>query len=157
VVAEVHALPDPIAARVDAGPPPFAFSCTDRGLDAAWVNLAGELDIATTPQLVRTLREAQLRAHLVVLDLRKLMFMDCTGVHAIVNASIRARRVGRRLILMRGPPNVDRLFALTGTSDQVEVGDVGLVEPHALTLQRSMVSLSLLRSGGKAGRRMTAH
>ena len=155
-MAEVLVLPDPIARRMDARPPASGFSCTDRGLDASWVHLAGELDIATTPQLVRTLREAQLRAHLVVLDLRKLAFMDCTGVHAIVNASIRARRVGRRLILMRGPPNVDRLFRLTGTSDQVEIGDVGLVEPHVQTLQRSMVSMSLLRSGEKAGRRVTA-
>ena len=156
-MAEVLVFPEPIARRADPRPPAFGFSCTDRGLDAAWVNLTGELDIATTPQLVRTLRKAQLRAHLVVLDLRKLTFMDCTGVHAIVNASIRARRVGRRLVLMRGPPNVDRLFRLTGTSDQVEIGDVGLVEPHVQTLQRSMVSLSLLRTGEKADRRETPH
>ena len=150
-------LPDRIAGREDALLPEFACSCTEGGLDAAWVNVGGELDIATTSRLVRTLREAQLRAQLVVLDLREVTFMDCSAVHAIVNASIRARRVGRRLILMRGPPNVDRLFRLTGTADQVEIGDGGLVEPHVQTLQRSMVSMSLLRTGEKAGRRVIAH
>jgi anti-anti-sigma factor len=128
--------PDSIVARADALSPAFLCTCTDDGLDTAWVHLAGDLDIETTPQLVRTLRETQLRARLVVLDMRELLFMDCSGVHAIVNASIRARRIGRRLILLRGRPNVDRLFTLTGSDDQVEIGDVGLVEPPVQTLQR---------------------
>jgi anti-sigma B factor antagonist len=149
--------PEPIADRTSALSPAFACSCTDAGLDAAWVHVTGELDIATTPQLVRTLREAQLRAQLVVLDLRELAFMDCSAVHAIVNAGIRARRVGRRLILMRGPPNVDRLFMLTGSSDEVETGDIDLVEPHAQTLQRSLVSRSLIRNGEMGRRRVPAH
>ena len=153
----VQVVPDSIADRAEALLPAFACSCTEGGLDAAWVHVSGELDVATTPKLVRTLREAQLRSQLVVLDLRELTFMDCTAVHAIVNASIRARRVGRQLILMRGPPNVDRLFTLTGTSDQVETGDVGLVEPHVQTHQRSLVSLSLLRNGETAGRRVPSH
>jgi anti-sigma B factor antagonist len=150
----VQVLPDLIADRAEAVQPAFACSCTEGGLDAAWVHVAGELDIATTPQLVRALRESQLRAQLVVLDLRDLTFMDCTAVNAIVNASIRARRVGRQLILMRGPANVDRMFTLTGTSDQVETGDVGLVEPHVQMHQRSLVSSSLLRTDENAGRRV---
>jgi anti-anti-sigma regulatory factor len=48
------------------------------------------LDLAAVPQLVRTLRQAQLKARLVVLDLRELQLMDSSGVHVIVNASIRA-------------------------------------------------------------------
>jgi anti-sigma B factor antagonist len=154
-VALVH--PDSIVARADALAPAFLCTCTDDGLDTAWVHMAGDLDIETTPQLVRTLRETQMRARLVVLDLRELVFMDCTGLHAIVNASIRARRVGRRLILLRGRPSVDRLFTLTGSSDQVEIGDVDLVEPPIQTLQRSLVSSSLLRTGDKARHRVHAH
>jgi anti-sigma B factor antagonist len=120
---------DPTTSR--AGPPRSAFVCswTDGGPDAAWVNVAGELDVATVPQLVRVLRESQLRARLVVLDLRELEFMDSSGVHAIVSASIRARRLGGQLVLLRAPPNVDRMFTLTGTSDDVEIGDVDSVEP----------------------------
>jgi anti-anti-sigma factor len=36
-----------------------------------------------------------------VLDLRDLQLMDSSGVHVIVNASIRARRLGGRLVLLR--------------------------------------------------------
>lgn len=132
-------LPDPIARRTDALSPAFVCSWTNDGLDAAWVHVAGELDIATTPQLERTLREDQLQARLVVLDLRELAFMDSSGVHAIVSASIRARRCGRRLVLLRGPTNVDRvnvdrLFTLTGSPDDVEIVDLDPVEPPVQAL-----------------------
>jgi anti-sigma B factor antagonist len=88
------------------------------------VQVAGELDIATAPQLERTLRELQSGTHLVVLDLRELEFIDSAGVHAIVNASIRARKAGHRLVLVHGSPNVNRTFALAGISDEVEIADV---------------------------------
>lgn len=135
--------------------PAFACSCTDSGLEAEWVHVAGELDIATTPQLKQTLRETQLRARLVVLDLRDVTFMDTSGVHVIVNASIRARRLGRRLVLLRGPPAVDRVLRMTGSSDAVEVGDFTLdpVEPRVQALQRSLASWSRLKSGWKANDR----
>jgi anti-anti-sigma factor len=112
--------PDSVAGRAHALAPPFACFWTSGGLNAAWVQVAGELDIATSPQLEQTLREP--RAHLVVLDLRELAFMDSSGVHAIVNASARARQLGRRLVLLRGPPRVDRVFGLTGSSADVENG-----------------------------------
>lgn len=135
----------------DAASPDFACSSTEGGLNAAWVHVAGALDIATTPTLARTLDDTQTRAQLVVLDLRDLTFMDSAGVHTLVEASASARRHGRRLILLRGSPVVDRLFALTGSSDQVEIGDVtpeaAPVPPQEL--QRSLVSRSLLKSGGE--------
>ena len=122
---DVLVVPDSIPLRADHGPPPaFECSCTDAAIDVARVHVAGELDIATTPQLERTLRESQCRTRLVVLDLRGLAFMDSSGVHAIVNASIRARDVGHQLLVLRGPPNVDRLFALTGSADDVEIAEV---------------------------------
>ncbi len=129
--------PEPIADRANALSPAFACSCTDAGLDAAWVHVTGELDIATAPQLERTLREAQLQAHLVVLDLRELAFMDSSGVHAIVDASIRARQAGHQLLLVRGPPHIDRAFTLTGTSDEVVIGDFALLEPRPKRFSRS--------------------
>jgi anti-sigma B factor antagonist len=94
------------------------------------------LDIATTPQLERTLREPRLQARLVVLDLRELTFMDSCGVHAIVDASMRARQVGHRVLLLRGPPGVDRVFTLTGTSEHVVDGDIRAVEPSVQAMKR---------------------
>ncbi len=130
-----HHLPETIAQ-------PFECSCTDR-LDADWVYVAGALDIATTPQLAQTLSESQ--ARLVVLDMRDLAFMDCSAVHAIVDAGRRARTAGRRLLLVRGPEHVDRIFSLTGHALAVDSGVLGPVEPSTGSIQRSLVSSSLLR------------
>jgi anti-anti-sigma factor len=129
-------LPDSIAGRADVLPPRFGCSWTGGGPDAAWVHIVGELDIATTPQFERTLREAQLEARLVVLDLRELAFMDSVGVHAIVNAGIRARQVARRLLVLRGPPNVDRVLTLAGRRDDVAIHDLDAVDPPVQLLLR---------------------
>jgi hypothetical protein len=51
---------DSIAGHANPLPPALVCSWTDGGLDAAWVHVAGELDVAAVPQLVRTLRESQL-------------------------------------------------------------------------------------------------
>jgi anti-anti-sigma factor len=146
-----HALisPHPDGGDADAPSSAFVCSCTDGALDTAWVRVAGALDVATAPQLERTLRESQLQAQLVVLDLRELTFIDRAGAHAIVNASVRARQLARRLVLLRGSPNVDRMFTLTASSDPVEIGDLDRspVERSVHALQRSLVSSSLLTTG----------
>ena len=67
-------LSDSIAGCAYAVAPPFACSTSDGGHSAAWVHLAGELDIATTLQLDGTLREHRSQVPLVVLDLRDLTF-----------------------------------------------------------------------------------
>ena len=115
--------------------------------------MAGELDIETAPELGRTLRESGQLAHLTVLDLRELAFMDCAGVHAIVDASLRARKAGRRLVLVRGRPDIYRMFTLTGSSGDVDIGDLDPVQVPVDGLQRSLVSQSLLRTGGMARHR----
>jgi anti-sigma B factor antagonist len=143
---DMQYLSDSAAARME---PPFECTRTEGALEATWVHVAGALDVATTPRLARTLRESQSDARLVVLDLRELAFMDSAGVHAIVDASNRARQVGCRLLLLRGPEKVDRLFALTGNADQVEVGDLAPVESSFGPLQRALVSSSLLKTGGR--------
>jgi anti-anti-sigma factor len=126
---------DSLGERLNARPPSFVCSCTG-DLEAAWVHMAGELDIATAPQLERTLREPRLQARVVVIDMRELAFIDSSGVHAIVTASTRARKVGHRLVLLRGAPNVDRMFALTGSSLQVEIDDGDPLEPRVQALRR---------------------
>jgi anti-anti-sigma factor len=135
------AFPASGAAHADL-PPSFTCSCTNGGLDAAWVHVGGELDIATTPQLERTLAASQ--ARLVALDLRELAFLDSYGMHAIINAGIRARQAGRRLVLVRVPANLARMLKLTGSSDQVEIGDVDSIAPPVHAVQRSLVARSLL-------------
>jgi anti-anti-sigma factor len=120
----------PIAAEL----PGFRCTVRESGRDTAWVRVVGEVDIATAPQLEQTLRKAQFRAQRVVLDLRELTFMDCAGVHVILDASNHARLAGGQLLLVRGPSHVDRLFTLTGTSDAVEIVDLDPIAPPVQAL-----------------------
>lgn len=74
---------------------------------------AGELDIASAGVLERELGSQP--ADRVVLDLREIAFMDSTGLRLLISLRNTARRNGRRLLVVPGPPNVQRLFELTGT------------------------------------------
>ena len=144
-------------ARADSVPPVFTCRATHGGMDAAWVHVAGELDVVSAPELRQTLRETQWLAHLIVLDLRDLAFMDCAGTHAIVEASLRARKAGRRLVLVRGRPAIYRMFPLTRSSADVDIGDLDPLPSPRLPVQRALVSQSLLRTGGTARHRGPAH
>jgi anti-sigma B factor antagonist len=115
-------MPDCTAAL--AAPPAFVCSLTQEDAQTVWVRVAGELDLLTSEELAATLRDAHRRAQLIILDLRELTFMDGCGLRVIVRAAARARRCRRRLLVLRGSPSVDRLFALTGLGEQVECVDV---------------------------------
>ncbi len=114
-----------------AAPPPFL--CTyKRTASAAWVHVEGELDIATSPELDRVLREAELDSLLLVLDLRAVAFMDVSAVHVIVAAASRARPGAGRLTIVRGPAHVDRVFTLTGACERLSIVDLDVEQPALL-------------------------
>jgi anti-anti-sigma factor len=119
----------PQTSRPASPPPPFECSWQAGGFGAAWVHVAGEVDIATSPQLLQALGEAQRDARLVVLDVREVTFIDSAGVHAILAAAATARREGHRLMLVRGHAHVDRVLALTGASAQISTFDLHPTEP----------------------------
>ena len=79
--------------------------------------------------------EAQLSAHLVVLDLRELTSIDSSGIDVILDAADRGRRYGGRLTLVRGPGEVDRELTLNGVSDQMLVFDLHPAEPAETLLK----------------------
>ena len=106
----------------------------------AWIHLAGELDLATAPQLARALPEPLGRARLVALDMRDLEFMDCRGMKAVIAASAAARVAGARLLLLRGTREVDRVFDLTRCRDQVEVVDTNPFLPDSEIMRRLLDS-----------------
>lgn len=116
---------------------PPAFACQlsgDRALASVYV--AGELDGRTAPQLEQLLRAADLRAPLVVLDLRDVTSIDHDGVRVIGYASMRASRARRRLVAIRGLTEVDELFAQAGCTDVVEIVDLDPAVPAIQVLLR---------------------
>lgn len=133
---DMQVLPDSPARDASAPPTPFSCSWAKDGDDVAWVRLAGELDIATSPRLERTLSVAQRQARLVVVDLRQVSFADSSAVHALADADTRGRRQCRRLVILRGPPHVDRIFALSGLCDALEIVDLDAVAPPVMALLR---------------------
>ncbi len=119
--------------------PRDGFGCrvNEDGLGIACVCMAGELDIASAPRLERTLRGAELQSQQLVLDLRGLTFMDSFGLRLIVAGSHRAHRAGRRLMLVPGPPQVQRLLGLSGVADDLEVVEPGDLDPAVQVLLRT--------------------
>jgi len=86
------------------------------------VVLTGELDISSAAQLEEELVRIEADPPpVLVADLRGLEFMDSTGLRAIVSADARAREQGRRLVVVRGPAAVDRIFSVTGLDERLEL------------------------------------
>ena len=59
----------------------------------------------------------------VVLNLSKLTFLDSTGLRRIVTADERAHDAGRRVVIVRGPDPVQRVFSITRLDERLEIVD----------------------------------
>jgi anti-sigma B factor antagonist len=88
--------------------------------------LRGELDLAHAYTFDEELRTVEAtRPSTVVIDLRQLTFLDSCGLARLLAARRRARRLGHRLLLVRGSATVQRLFALAAVDEAFEmVSDV---------------------------------
>lgn len=105
--------------------PAFSCSRSDSEEGTTWVRPAGDLDFATAPALEQALESALRSAPVVVLDLSDLTFIDIAGVRVISGMTSAARRMGRRLITLRGPDHVHDIFALTRTENEIDLHDLG--------------------------------
>jgi len=83
------------------------------------VAVAGELDLASAPELAGTMRRLDPAAELVTLDLRALTFIDVAGVRAIQDAQRIANEAGRRVLILGPHQPVARILELTGMLDLV--------------------------------------
>jgi anti-sigma B factor antagonist len=91
---------------------------------AAVIAVRGELDLASAPQLEQELDRAwESDVEQLVIDLRTLEFMDSTGLSVIVSAHQRLSDSGRKLSIVRGPQQVQRLLDLTGVSERLHLID----------------------------------
>jgi anti-sigma B factor antagonist len=97
---------------------------THDGTQAVVIGVTGELDLASSPALEQELeRGAASKAEIVVVDLRKLEFMDSTGLSVLVRAHQRATENGQRFGVVKGPQQVQRLLSLTGVADRLTLAD----------------------------------
>jgi anti-sigma B factor antagonist len=90
--------------------------------DGVKIALRGELDLEHAYTFDEELRRAEaLAPPCICLDLRELTFVDSSGLARLVAARRRARKAGRRLVLVRGSAAVQRLFALTAVDEHFEI------------------------------------
>lgn len=73
----------------------------------------GELDISGAEALERALAEVEAgEPHVLVIDLREVTFLDSSGLRSLLAADRRAKGAGRRLVLVRGPDPIQRVFEI---------------------------------------------
>lgn len=101
--------------------PPFVCACKADGVGSVCLHVEGELDRANVPAFKRVLQGAQSEAETVSLDLRELAFIDCSALKEVLDADAFARQTGRTLILVRASGQVDRVMAMTGVLERMEV------------------------------------
>jgi anti-anti-sigma factor len=88
------------------------------------ISPAGELDIATAPELeAELLRVEATDAHPIMLDLSALEFIDTTGIRLIMEADARSRADSKRLVLLRPNARVFRAFEICGLADRLPFAD----------------------------------
>jgi anti-sigma B factor antagonist len=84
--------------------------------------LAGELDLASFPQLEHALdRALESDPELVVLDLEELEFMDVAGLRSVIRSDQRLRGLRKRLVIAAPAPGVRRLLELTHQQDAIHI------------------------------------
>lgn len=89
--------------------------------DHVRVALVGELDLGSAVALERKLEEVEARSPATIeLDLRRLDFMDSTGISLLFRANRRAREDGRRVVLLKGEGPIDRILELARVEDAID-------------------------------------
>lgn len=88
------------------------------------LRLTGELDLAGVDRFERLLTaDGSPGPATVVVDLRRLTFIDSSGLRALIMADQRVREEGGRFVVVRGPDRVNQVLEMTGVSKQIELVD----------------------------------
>ncbi len=84
------------------------------------IELAGECDLAGAAAVRQAIAAALAgRPEYVVFDLSRLTFMDSTGLHITIELAQRADVENARLVIIPGPPAVQRLFDIAGVTERL--------------------------------------
>jgi anti-anti-sigma factor len=104
-------------------PPEFRID-SRREVDAIYVKVTGELDIATSGALIEAVRAAQESgAGFAVVDLEHVGFIDSEGLRALLIAKRMSDADGFRLALVRASQAVRGVVELTGAQQLLGLVD----------------------------------
>ncbi|HWI07959.1 MAG TPA: STAS domain-containing protein [Solirubrobacteraceae bacterium] len=97
---------------------------SEREGDVHTIGLTGELDLDNVAAVQHELDRAENGDALsIVVDLSRLTFIDSTGVRLVLAAHARAGADGGRLLLLRGPAQVQRVFEICGVDQLLPFAD----------------------------------
>jgi anti-anti-sigma factor len=102
---------------------PFAL---ERQLSSGTARVAvrGELDLSTGPRVEEEVRRAEADGpQTLILDLREVTFFDSTGLQLVLDADVRAREEGRKLIVLPGDGEPRRILELAEVADRLNLED----------------------------------
>lgn len=78
--------------------------------------------MATAPHLEREIAGARSGGpEAIVLDLRRLDFIDSTGLRTLITEHERSRACGCRFALVQGSKQVDRLMSITRVAEHLQI------------------------------------
>jgi anti-sigma B factor antagonist len=119
VVAELMHDPEETPAARQSEPPGQLTVLVRHEPDAAFVTIAGEVDLLSAPRLAATLDEiVETNARHIVIDLTETTFMDSAGIHTLVQTHQRARR---HVTVVCSPGTVLRTLELLGLTEPLNV------------------------------------
>ena len=88
---------------------------------ATHLELVGELDLSTIDPLKLRLELVEKEEPAVmVVDLRRVTFMDSMGLGILLSHRLQAKQAGRRFVLVEGPEQVQKVFDITGVREHFE-------------------------------------
>ena len=83
------------------------------------VRLKGELDIAAVPSVRDRIAKLKRKGGHVILDLRRLTFIDSCGLNLVLKLAAESTRDGWDLSVTPGSSVIQRIFQLTGADGHV--------------------------------------
>jgi anti-sigma B factor antagonist len=115
--------PEQIASDVAHGTELALLITMERRNSQIRIGVAGEVDIATAPQLRRAFADALMaRPSMVQVDLSQVAFIDARGVALLAQARVAARRAGAGFVVHNPRPLVRRVLDIVGLTPVLEAG-----------------------------------
>jgi anti-sigma B factor antagonist len=96
--------------------PEFAIRSEREG-PVATVAVKGELDVATAPELIAAIAALEPGYEELVVDLSECTFFASSGISVLLDENARGASERFRLVVVKAPPEVQRIFDLTSLDD----------------------------------------
>src|SRR6185436_11151109 len=110
--------PEPVQRRVPMMQPLSLNVSRSNG--STVVAVAGEIDMATAPELANVLNDFAQDS--VLVDLSAVTFIDSSGLATLANAHTRMSSAGGRLAIDGLLPNVQKVFEITRLTELIQPG-----------------------------------